>query len=202
MHALTRKRSLLSLVALGLAVTLVAAACGNDDDTSADTADTATAEATEEAAPEATEEASDDAEDGAGGAAFSIARVEFGPDGFVELVNHGTAEGDTSGLVICQFPTYNDVPAATVAPGDTVRISADLLGGLDAGTGEVALYNGQNFTDSSTILAYVEWGDPGHERAAVAEAAGIWSGDPVAGGAVAISNAGDAPVDASGWSAE
>ena len=58
--------------------------------------------------------------------------------------------------------------------GARVQVPASVLGGLDAATGEVALYRGNSFSSADAILSYVQWGTGDHERASVAAEAGLW----------------------------
>ena len=63
---------------------------------------------------------------------------------------------------------------APIAPGETIRLAASAVGGLDPTGGEAALYSSPAFSDPSAIFGYVQWGTGG-ERAGVAVEAGIWA---------------------------
>lgn len=188
----------------------VAAACGDDGGSDADGADggggevddTTTSSTTTE--PGTTQPIPD-----AGEALVELALsvVEFGDAGFVEIVNQGSDAVDLDGIFLCQYPTYADlgtiVEGGSLAAGESVRVAADNWGGLDAASGEAALYNGNSFSDSDAILAYVQWGEGGHERAPVAVEAGLW---PAADAFVTpdpafpnIESGGD-PADPANWS--
>ena len=157
------------LIPVLLALALVAAACGSDDDSADSDATTSSSEA-----PTGTDASTTTAEDGDGEAAFAVTNVVFGDDGFVEVTNIGGTTATPEGLVLCQRPNYPDVPDDELEPGQSVRIEASELGGLSADSGEVALYDGRNFTDPDSILTYVQWGEADHGRTSVAIEAGIW----------------------------
>ena len=180
----SRRRSLARLVAVLGAFSLLVAACGDDggpdDDagpTSApsgeNTSTTTTVPATTAPPPES-------------GEALEVLQlnvVEFGDDGYVEIINTGGDDVTLAGIFICEFPDYADLgdvaDAATLAGGDTLRIPASVLGGLSADDGEAALYDGDDFASSDAMLSYVQWGTGGHERASVAVEAGLWPAEDV-----------------------
>ena len=131
-------------------------------------------------------------------AVFAVTFVTMSPAGQdLVITNIGDATGSLAGLVLCQFPTYADLPDVELAPGefvgvnlggtvflpppgakDTFRVN---IGTIKPADGEVALYVGRDFGNSDTIVDYVEWGSSGHTRSSVAVGAGIWStGDFVA----------------------
>ncbi len=97
--------------------------------------------------------------------------------GSVEITNHGGAEVDPNGLILCNFPTYVPIAdASPIAPGDTITVDAAALGvPLDETGGELGLYASSDFESADAIISYVEWGEPGHQRAPVAIAAGVWA---------------------------
>jgi len=72
-----------------------------------------------------------------------------------------------------------DTPPPELSGMAAVVDMGPALGILDPAGGEVALYLGSNFDDPASIIAYVEWGEPGQQRSAVAQAAGIWDGGAV-----------------------
>ena len=75
-----------------------------------------------------------------------------------------------------------------------------LIGGVDAGSGEVGLYASSEFDDPAAIVAYVEWGTPGHARSAVAVEAGVWEeGSTVPSGGTMIVTTEESPTNAIGW---
>lgn len=177
MFATTTRRLLALLVLLAL----LAVACGDDgggddaaestdgDDAAVDdTTTTTTVPGTTAPPPEGSEAIVD----------VQLRVVEFGAEGFVEIVNNGADDADLNGIYLCQFPTYADlgtlVDGATLAAGATVQIPAASWGGLDAASGEAALYDGDSFDSADAILSYVQWGEGGHQRAGVAADAGLW----------------------------
>ncbi len=175
----TTTRRLLALLAM---FALLAVACGDDGGDSADATDgdgddvavddttttTTTVPGTTAAPPEGSEAIVD----------VQLQTVEFGAEGYVEIVNNGADDADLNGIYLCQFPTYADlgtlVDGATLAAGASVQIPAASWGGLDAATGEAALYNGDTFDSADAILSYVQWGEGDHQRAGVAAEAGLW----------------------------
>ncbi len=176
------RRLIVSLLAL---FALVAAACSSDSDdgataatdddagestaevVDADDEPTTAAPTTTEASPEGTVLIND----------LQISIVEFGEDGFVEIVNSGDEDVDINGIWLCQFPSYVDlgtvVDGGLIAAGTSVQIPAGVAGGLDIAGGEAALYTSRDFGNSDEIFAYVQWGSGGG-RADVAAGAGIW----------------------------
>lgn len=170
------------LIALLAALALLAAACGDDSggddqaggddgapsDETSTTSTTTTEPGTTQPIPDAGEALVD----------LQLSVVEFGPDGFVTIVNQGDEDVDLNGINLCQFPTYLDlgtvVDGGVLAAGTSVDIAAEHWGGLDAASGEAALYEGSNFASPDGMLSYVQWGAGGHERASVAAAAGLW----------------------------
>jgi hypothetical protein len=172
------RRLLFVLIA---AAALVAAGCSSSDDDSADTgtdvaddAAVSTTAAPEETTPPTTDTIPPEATELPD---LQIVFVEFGDEGFVEIANVGTEPATVDGIQFCQFPTYFDlgpVAGGPIAPGETIRLTASAVGGLDPAGGEAALYASSNFEDPSAILGYVQWGTGG-ERAGVAVEAGIWA---------------------------
>ncbi|MEM7140295.1 MAG: hypothetical protein AAF548_04620 [Actinomycetota bacterium] len=162
------------------ALALFAAACGDDGDSVDQPGvespeDDATTTSTTTTVPGTTAPIPDDAE---ALVDLQISSVTFGDDGFVTIVNNGADEVDLDGIFLCQFPTYQPiaglVDGGVLAAGASADIAAAEWGGLLRDTGEAGLYNGQGYTDPDSILAYVQWGEGGHERASVAADAGIW----------------------------
>ncbi len=153
---------------------------------------------------------------------FGLTQVVFGDAALVVITNWGNAPGTLDGHWLCQFPAYQSLPGVELGPGEQVVIGlADIpppdlagmaavvdlgpaLGSLDPAGGEIALYLGSEFGDSESIVAYVEWGEPGHERAEVGIAAGIWDGGsvPVFDEAPSISSGVHPATSSSDWSAD
>lgn len=153
-----------------LMVALAATACGTDDDTTENTT-VATAAARGTTAPVDT---APGAATVASGTGLQVVAVVFETSTAL-VVNQGPDPMDLTDLWVCNRPGYDRLPPVELAPGEGVEVDVP---GLRAEGGEVALYSTNNFGDSGAILSYVQWGGGGG-RAAVAESAGIWSGDPV-----------------------
>jgi hypothetical protein len=160
-------------------LSLLAAACGDDggggEDGSSVTTTTASGATTSTTAPATTvppPESGEALED------LQLNVVEFGDDGFVEIINTGADSVTLAGIYICEFPDYADLgdvaEVATLDAGETLRIPAEVLGGLSSDDGEAALYLGDDFASSDAMLSYVQWGTGAHERASVAVDAGLW----------------------------
>ncbi|MGI9621975.1 MAG: LPXTG cell wall anchor domain-containing protein [Acidimicrobiales bacterium] len=97
--------------------------------------------------------------------------------GTVEITNHGDAEVDVNGLILCNFPAYGAIAdAPPIAPGETITVDSGAAGvPLDPTTGEMGIYTAPEYENPDAIITYVEWGAPGHQRAPVAVAAGVWT---------------------------
>jgi hypothetical protein len=135
----------------------------------------------------------------AGKPTLAITAVNF-DTGMVTLTNTGDADLATDGMVMCQYPTYSGIPEETVAPGGSLEVDTEIVGGIGNGNGEIALYIDSNFESSDSIVSYVEWGDPGHTRSPVAVMAGLWDGNAVnATDATSISSGGGAVTSAAAW---
>ena len=168
------------MLALALALTFVAAACGGDDggddgdDQGEDGDAAAQADETSTAAPSTTATIP---ETGEALVELQIRAVRFGDGGGVTIGNVGADDANVAGVFICQSPTHVDlgsvVDGGTIPAGGTVEIPAATVGGLSEDGGEAALYQGNDFTSADAILAYVQWGSGG-ARAGVAAEAGIW----------------------------
>ena len=109
--------------------------------------------------------------------AFYISEVVFGDQGYVVVTNGSDSEADIAGLSLCQFPEYPEIPGGLVASGESVRVAASELGGLDNQSGEVGLYLRPDWSDPDAIAGYVQWGTTGHKREEPAVAAGVWAAD-------------------------
>lgn len=155
-------------------------------------------------------------------AEFGLTQVVFGEGALVVITNWGSAPGNLDGYWLCQFPSCAALPEIELGPGDQALIGlataeppnlagisavvglGPTLGVLAPTDGEIALYRSDSFDDPASIVAYVEWGEPGHERAAVAVAAGIWEGGAVAvfDEAPSISSGVYPALNSSDWSAD
>lgn len=174
------RRAAVRLLAVISVLSLLAAACGDDsssdgeegvgtapDSETTTTTTTTTVAPTVAPSPETGEDL-----------ALEINIVEFGADGFVEIINRGAESATLAGINICQWPNYQDLgdiaDVATLDAGGTLQISADQWGGLDAASGEAAIYNGSDFGSPDGMLSYVQWGAGDHQRASVAVGANVW----------------------------
>ncbi len=206
-------------IALLMALVLVVAACGDDEagdttTTQAATATTTTAATVTTSDEDVTEDtmAEDMTEDTMAeedmteemtveGAIFEITSVTFGAP-MVVITNVGTEAGNLGGHWICQRPSYQELPAIDVGPGESVAISLGgsvflpppgtltiegqfNIGGISASSGEIGLYSTNSFGSADAIVSYVEWGDTGHGRSGTAVEAGVWDD----GGFVATTDA-------------
>ncbi|RMH69027.1 MAG: hypothetical protein D6683_16410 [Actinomyces sp.] len=90
----------------------------------------------------------------------------------VTITNIGPEAVDLSGIWLCNRPSYTEL-SGQVAPGASVDVPADALGGLAESGGEAALYVGNSFSDPNSIIDYVSW-NGGGGRTSVAVEAGIW----------------------------
>ncbi len=203
-------------IALLMALVLVVAACGDDE--AGDTTTTQAATATTTTAATVTTSAEDMTEDTMAeedmtedtmaeedmtmeGAIFEITSVTFGAP-MVVITNVGTEAGNLGGHWICQRPSYQELPAIDVGPGESVAISLGgsvflpppgtltiegqlNIGGISASSGEIGLYSANAFGSADAIVSYVEWGDTGHGRSGTAVEAGVWDD----GGSVATTDA-------------
>ncbi len=103
--------------------------------------------------------------------------------GDVTLTNLGNAAEDISGWRFCNWPAYSTISSlgasASLAAGASEVINwADVV---DA-DGELGLYIDAAWTNSASIVDYVEWASTGHTRSSVAVGAGVWNvGDFVDG---------------------
>ena len=138
------------------------------------------------------------------GAELVLVAVSFGDGGYVEVRNVGDADATLDGYWLCQFPAYHPI-SGSLGPSETILFPASEtdLGSLDNATGEVGLYRSDAFDDPSAIVAYVEWGEPGHRRSGTAVEAGLWTeGSAVdATGAGSIIAIDEPATSAAGWAA-
>lgn len=125
----------------------------------------------------------------------SITQVDLG-DGTITITNHGRDDVDLGGLWLCEFPDYEELDPMIVSGGESVTIP-NPHGSVPA-DGELGLYKTDDFGDADAILSYVEWGSPGHRRAAVAIDAGIWTDAAVEGGQ-RLGTGGNFAADAGSW---
>lgn len=189
-------RRIVSLIALAL----IAASCGGN---SADEATTTVASAPPTTAAATTTVPSTTStttpQPAASGHPLVIAAVDF-EAGVVELRNDGSDPYDLEGHWACNRPSYLQVPAQVLAPGETVEVSAGSLL-LSADSGELGLYASSDFGSPDAIIRYVQWGSDSHGRTATAVAAGVWTaGQFIDNGGASIVSSGSDPVGAADWS--
>jgi hypothetical protein len=178
MHRSPSHRRLLSRLFLVAALSLLAAACG-DDGGGGEGAPATTAAPNEPAVTTTVPVTiAPIPETGAALSDLQLNVVEFGPEGYVEIINTGSEAIPLAGVFICEFPDYADLgdvaEVASLDAGATTRIAGEHLGGISAEDGEAALYDGDDFGSSDAILSYVQWGSGDHQRSSVAAEAGLW----------------------------
>ncbi len=130
---------------------------------------------------------------------FAVTQISFGENGYVEISNVGTGPGNVAGHWLCQRPSYFELPAADLMPGESIWVATGdgaalldsvglvvtsvvaaegVLGSFTAGRGEIALYVDSDFANPGAIRDFVAWAAvgalPGLGRASVAVDAGIW----------------------------
>jgi len=158
-------------------VAVLASACGDDDGDAADVTSTTAAESTSSTTTAPTTTAPIP-ETGQALGDLQLNVVQFGDEGYVEIINTGSDPITLAGVYICEFPDYADLgdvaDVATLDPGATTQIAADVLGGLSIDSGEAALYDGDDFGSADAMLSYVQWGTGDHQRSSVAAEAGLW----------------------------
>jgi len=153
----------------------------------------------------------DDSDDACGSTAVGpiIVVNEIIPTGgLVELKNIGDESLDVSSYILCNFPDYERLDALTINcggdymldAGETLTVELPTTFALDSNDGEMGLYLNTQYTNSASVIDYVEWGSTGHRRSTVAVSAGIWTtGDFVSAIAANMSlnydGEGNAPSD-------
>lgn len=119
---------------------------------------------------------------------------------FILIRNDGDEDYDISGHWVCNRPSYFRLPDQVLASGDVIEIDAKSLG-LNADSGELALYTSGDFGRSEDIIRYVQWGTDSHGRTSVAVAGGVWpDGDFVDNQGSDIESSGSNPVSSVDWS--
>mgnify|MGYP001827676977 CR=1 FL=1 len=185
-----------------LALALIAAACGDDDDGTATTAPAATettqAPATTVTTP-ATTQAPPSTTEPVGANPLVIAAVDF-EAGVIEIRNDGETPYDPAGHWLCNRPDYLPFPEGVIDPGASITISTQSLNVLAKG-GEIGIYTARAFENADEMVRYVRWGDASAGRASVAAFAGLWpEGDVVDNAGGAIVSIGSNPVSSADWS--
>jgi len=129
---------------------------------------------------------------GTGQPAIRIDEVVFAGEPYLVIANKGTGPGSSGGFWICQFPSYFELPAFELQPGERLTVplgegivpdlvgvigTVDVIrpiGVIDAEGGEIGLYSADRFNDPEAIVDYLEWGSGNHARSGVAVQAQIW----------------------------
>ena len=127
------------------------------------------------------------------------------PGNTVELKNIGETSIDVSTYWLCNFPDYVQLSDLTLECGTLVMEPGAVLAVNDftsfsAADGEMGLYTGSEFGNVNLIIDYMEWGNSGHRRSALAAEAGIWTeGDfveiPDEGASLSYDGEGDSAAD-------
>jgi hypothetical protein len=108
------------------------------------------------------------------------------------VANVGNGPGPLAGYWLCAEGDYFEIPDVTLGANESVIVSfgdtlpipdvgvvevfdaSEVMGPIEPIDGEMALYRAPVFDDATQMVAYVEWGLPGHDRSGVAVAAGLW----------------------------
>lgn len=181
------KRAVLSLA-------VVLAACGTPTE-----ADPSTTSAPATPSTTTTSETTTTSTTAAGAGLLVIAAIDFEAGNYT-LRNDGDGPLDLTGYFACNRPSYAELPAEILGPGEQIDISGDGLS-LSADDGELGVYNSQSFGSTAAIRAYVQWGSDGHGRTGTAVDAGVWTaGEFVDNGGANLVSAGSEPITAADWS--
>ena len=156
------------IISLGVALALIAAACGSDSESSSSVTEP---NATSDSATTTSSSAS--SAPAASSSGVEVVAVDFAA-GIATITNNGSEAVDLAGHQLCNRPTYVALPNQALGPGETIDVS---IGGLTQDGGEVGLYTSSDFGSSDALVDYVTWGSGGG-RLSVAEEAGQWSGSP------------------------
>lgn len=90
------------------------------------------------------------------------------------LTNGGTDDLTTRDIWIYQDGEAFMLDIFRIEPRDVILFSVRELGLLDPSGGEIAVYEGSDFDDETTMLDYVAWGSGGHDRLETASEGGEW----------------------------
>jgi hypothetical protein len=199
----TRKGGIMRrAIPLVLALTLFATACssGSSDDSVVETSTTVPSSTSSVTPTSVVSDTTTSVVSGGSEASpLVIVAVDF-ETGVILIRNDGDEDYDLAGHWICNRPTYSELPAEVLAPGTIIEIDTAAIG-LDADSGEIALYTSRDFGSADDILRYVQWGTDSHGRTAVAVAGGVWQdGDFVDNQGANIESTGSGPISASDWS--
>ena len=192
-----------------LVLSLLATACAGAEDASVEDTSTAAEGGASVAsstspiavAPDSTASSTGESDSGVKDVAspLVVVAIDFAA-GFILIRNDGDDDYDLGGHWICNRPTYSQLPDEVLAPGDVVEIEASAVG-LNADSGELALYTSRDFSNADDIIRYVQWGTDSHGRTATAVAGGVWQmGDFVDNQGGNLDSVGSDPVSAADWS--
>lgn len=135
-----------------------------------------------------------------GQAMILVDEIVFAEAPYLLVSNRGGSVGSTAGMFLCQFPSYFELPAFDLAPGERIAVplgdgeipdligviakveASNPIGAVSRLDGEVGLYSRSEFSSADAIINYVEWGSTAHPRSPVAVEAGVW----VTGGFVEV----------------
>ncbi len=171
------KNSPRKLLIVVLLLALVAAACGSDDDSTSTIVEESEASESTTVAPDVESSLAVTA-----GSELRVTEVDF-VTGVAAITNTGDESVDLTGHWLCNRPAYVELPDQALAAGETIEVS---IGGLSQDGGEVGLYTSDSFGSADDLLDYVTWGSGGG-RLSVAEAAGLWVGQPLTADGDALS---------------
>jgi hypothetical protein len=154
---------------------------------------------TSTSAPTTSSTGETDSDAGDAASPLVVVAIDFAT-GFILIRNDGDDDYDLAGHWICNRPTYSQLPDEVLAHGDVVEIEASVVG-LNADSGELALYTSDDFSNAGDIIRYVQWGSDSHGRAATAVAGGVWQkGDFVDNQGGNLNSVGSDAVSAADWS--
>lgn len=106
--------------------------------------------------------------------------VKYQGGDWIEIFNNGTVAADLSNYWLCLGPgTYQQLSAITPQAGTVNNLSAGeylvLPYNMPDAEGGLGLYSSNEFTSSSAIVDFVQWGAGSSAREDVAVAAGLWT---------------------------
>lgn len=189
-------------IATMVVLSLLATACTGAEDSSVEDAPTTTEGETSVASSTSpTTSSTGESDAGVSDAAspLVVAAIDFAA-GIILIRNDGNDDYDLGGHWICNRPTYSQLPDEVLAQGDVVEIEASAVG-LNADSGELALYTSGDFSNADDIIRYVQWGTDSHGRSATAVAGGVWQkGDFIDNQGGNLNSVGSDPVSAADWS--
>ncbi|MFZ6050686.1 PKD domain-containing protein [Halocola ammonii] len=98
------------------------------------------------------------------------------------IKNFSATSVDISSYQLCSNFQYTSISVATIESGDLdlaqdeeVTLSWASGSAMVEFASDLAIYNSSSFTDPSSMLDFVQWGEGGQARESVAVSAGIWT---------------------------